>query len=419
MIRFRSVALVCASLIAVAALGACGKDLSKLKDQAIGLATKYKPQVESGLKTVTGLLDQAKTLPADLPVVGGLVQKLAGQKDNLVKLQGVLEGLPGQAEAAAKAGKEDDLKKLITTVDTEVGAGVKAAETVAAEGKNELQAAKAQATEATVKAAVAKLGELAPPLTAAIAKVDEKLAAWKAMPQDTLGLADVIKAAEDLEREGDATKVALDAAVVSDVPKAFDKDAAAGTALVEELTTRVTTATKKLETDIAALETKVAASSGPAPATPFAKALATGFEVKGNAQGVEAQLIAFVEDPARPVDKTTWFDFDRLTFASGSTNLDMEASKDQLANIVEILKAFPAAKLKLGGYTDNDGAADVNKKISQQRAESVVKALVDLGVAADRLEAEGYGPEFPVCPANDTPECKAQNRRIAVRVTAK
>ena len=36
-----------------------------------------------------------------------------------------------------------------------------------------------------------------------------------------------------------------------------------------------------------------------------------------------------------------------------------------------------------------------------------------------RLEAEGYGAEHPVCAANDTDECKAQNRRIALRVTAK
>jgi K(+)-stimulated pyrophosphate-energized sodium pump len=49
----------------------------------------------------------------------------------------------------------------------------------------------------------------------------------------------------------------------------------------------------------------------------------------------------------------------------------------------------------------------------------VVKELVALGVDAKRLAAEGYGPEYPVCAANDTDECKAQNRRIAVRVTAK
>jgi K(+)-stimulated pyrophosphate-energized sodium pump len=45
--------------------------------------------------------------------------------------------------------------------------------------------------------------------------------------------------------------------------------------------------------------------------------------------------------------------------------------------------------------------------------------LIKLGVAESRLAAEGYGSQYPVCPANDTPECRAKNRRIDVRVTAK
>lgn len=58
-------------------------------------------------------------------------------------------------------------------------------------------------------------------------------------------------------------------------------------------------------------------------------------------------------------------------------------------------------------------------KLSQQRAETVVNALVGMGTDKSRLSPEGYGSQHPVCPANDTEECKAKNRRIAVRVTAK
>ncbi len=62
--RVRSFTVVlCAGLFAVAALGACGKDLSKLKDQAMGLVTKYKPQVESGLKTVPTTCPSRSTTP--------------------------------------------------------------------------------------------------------------------------------------------------------------------------------------------------------------------------------------------------------------------------------------------------------------------------------------------------------------------
>jgi K(+)-stimulated pyrophosphate-energized sodium pump len=56
--------------------------------------------------------------------------------------------------------------------------------------------------------------------------------------------------------------------------------------------------------------------------------------------------------------------------------------------------------------------------ISQLRAENVMKAIIDLGVAADRMEAEGYGAQHPIA-SNDTEEGRAQNRRIALRFTAK
>lgn len=161
----------------------------------------------------------------------------------------------------------------------------------------------------------------------------------------------------------------------------------------------------------------VVAEPVPAQVMAFVHNLASGFELKGNADGVESSLVNFIESDAE-VDKTTWFNFDRLTFTTGSAQLDMDKSRDQLVNIAEIMKAFPDAKLKIGGYTDNTGDAEANLKLSQDRADAVTAALVDLGVAADRLAAEGYGEEHPVA-ENDTEEGRAQNRRIAVRVTAK
>jgi outer membrane protein OmpA-like peptidoglycan-associated protein len=75
-------------------------------------------------------------------------------------------------------------------------------------------------------------------------------------------------------------------------------------------------------------------------------------------------------------------------------------------------------KLKLGGYTDNVGDPAANLKLSQERADSVMGALVKLGVAPDRLAAEGYGEQFPVGD-NATPEGRAMNRRISMRVAEK
>ncbi len=176
-------------------------------------------------------------------------------------------------------------------------------------------------------------------------------------------------------------------------------------------------ALKALTGQAQALETAVQQAAQARAA--FEKQLSTGFSLKGNVTGIEAQLVSFIEDAAKPVDKTTWFNFDRLNFKTGSAEVDMDTSKDQLVNMAEILKAYPKVTLKIGGYTDNQGKADANKKLSAARAEAVAKALVDLGAAKARVDPEGYGAEHPVCAANDTDECRAQNRRIAVRVKEK
>ncbi|MFN3316469.1 MAG: OmpA family protein, partial [Raineya sp.] len=70
--------------------------------------------------------------------------------------------------------------------------------------------------------------------------------------------------------------------------------------------------------------------------------------------GIESKLLNFIKDSTKVVDKTTWFDFDRLLFETGSTQLKPE-SQEQLENIVKILKAFPQTEIKIGGYTDNVG----------------------------------------------------------------
>ena len=147
------------------------------------------------------------------------------------------------------------------------------------------------------------------------------------------------------------------------------------------------------------------------------KKLPDGTVINIGENSVENRLISFIEDDSREVDRTTWFSFDRLYFETGKSSLKPE-SKGQLENIVAIMKAYPQVKIKLGGYTDSTGDAAANKRLSTDRAVNAMKELATLGVPADRMEAEGYGTEHPVAP-NDTPEGRAQNRRIDVRVTTK
>ncbi|MFV0607440.1 MAG: DUF937 domain-containing protein [Niabella sp.] len=150
--------------------------------------------------------------------------------------------------------------------------------------------------------------------------------------------------------------------------------------------------------------------------------LPDGVTMKVGENSTEAKLYNFLSDANVAVDTVDkgkgWITLDRVYFETGKSVLT-SASQSQLKNIAAILKNYPNAKVKMGGYTDNTGSEDVNIKISGERAKIAASELVKLGANAANVESEGYGPQHPVCPANDTPECMAQNRRVDIRVAAK
>lgn len=149
----------------------------------------------------------------------------------------------------------------------------------------------------------------------------------------------------------------------------------------------------------------------------FNRKLADGVQLNVPENGIENKLVMFIEDKGKPVDKTTWFSFDRLLFDTGKATLQPQ-SQEQLKNIAAIMKAYPQVEIKLGGYTDNVGDPKANLKLSTDRANAVMAELVKMGVAAKRVAAEGYGDQHPVAD-NNTEEGRQQNRRIDVRVTKK
>ena len=161
--------------------------------------------------------------------------------------------------------------------------------------------------------------------------------------------------------------------------------------------------------------------SNSAPATALGnmapRTLRDGTTITFPERGVEGRLLVFIQDPNRAPDNTTWFDFDRLLFDTGSATLQPQ-SQEQLQNIAAILKANPNVHLKIGGYTDNMGSPEDNLKLSQERANNVMHELILLGVNPDRLTAKGYGEEHPVAD-NSTEDGRALNRRISMLVTQK
>lgn len=133
--------------------------------------------------------------------------------------------------------------------------------------------------------------------------------------------------------------------------------------------------------------------------------------------GVESRLLAFVQDPKAKPTATTWFYTDQLSFATGSATLK-PGSQAEIDNIAAILANCPSVNMTIAAFTDNEGTAEANLRLSRNRANSVVAQLVAKGVSPDRLVAEGHGEEYPVAD-NGTAEGRAQNRRVAMRVTQK
>ncbi|MBB1284841.1 OmpA family protein [Flavisolibacter sp. BT320] len=135
--------------------------------------------------------------------------------------------------------------------------------------------------------------------------------------------------------------------------------------------------------------------------------------------GVEDQLVTCLNDAACTPGTERWFDFDNINFETGSARLT-DSSQVQVQNIAAILKAYPKAKIKIGGYTDSTGNAADNKRLSQQRADAVLNAIKAAGAnAAQLVGAEGYGSEFAKMPATASDEERKTDRRIAVQLREK
>lgn len=79
--------------------------------------------------------------------------------------------------------------------------------------------------------------------------------------------------------------------------------------------------------------------------------------------------------------------------------------------VVKMMTDHPELKFSVEGHTDSDGEEVFNKKLSESRANAVVDVMKKLGIDANRLTAKGHGESKPLS-TNDTPEGKAQNRRV-------
>lgn len=112
----------------------------------------------------------------------------------------------------------------------------------------------------------------------------------------------------------------------------------------------------------------------------------------------------------------------KVTFSSGilfptnGTTLDAQARKD-LTGFATSLINNPETNVQIFGFTDDTGTMAVNQRVSDGRANAVKNYLVNSGVAASRLTAEGI-PMTDYVASNATAEGRAQNRRVEIYITA-
>ena len=79
--------------------------------------------------------------------------------------------------------------------------------------------------------------------------------------------------------------------------------------------------------------------------------------------------------------------------------------------VVKMMTDHPELNFSVEGHTDSDGESASNQKLSEARAKAVTETMINAGISADRLSSKGYGETKPMT-SNDTPEGKAQNRRV-------
>jgi outer membrane protein OmpA-like peptidoglycan-associated protein len=84
--------------------------------------------------------------------------------------------------------------------------------------------------------------------------------------------------------------------------------------------------------------------------------------------------------------------------------------------VASVLTDNPNIHIRIEGHTDSVGSEERNEELSQQRAQSVLDALVSRGVSASRMEAVGFGQRQPM-ESNDTEEGRQQNRRVEIHIT--
>ncbi len=144
----------------------------------------------------------------------------------------------------------------------------------------------------------------------------------------------------------------------------------------------------------------------------------TGFTLKGNGNGAEGEM-RFIKNIRIAKGGVKYYDrvmqdgkiiANGIRFDVNKTTLRPE-SMGPINKIYKLMTKKPELKFSIEGHTDSDGDDASNQTLSEGRAKVVMDKLVEMGISKDRLSSKGWGESKPIA-GNDTPEGKANNRRV-------
>lgn len=130
-------------------------------------------------------------------------------------------------------------------------------------------------------------------------------------------------------------------------------------------------------------------------------------KLEGNEKMVQNLTLTPLEKGEKIVLNNIFFAFDKFTL--------FDESKPELNYVANILKKDEDIVVEISGHTDSKGADAYNQRLSQNRANTVAKYLIDQGVAKERLKIVGYGESNPT-ETNETEEGRSKNRRVEFKI---
>lgn len=132
-------------------------------------------------------------------------------------------------------------------------------------------------------------------------------------------------------------------------------------------------------------------------------------EAQARAAALEAQL---ADLSAKKTERGMVITLGDVLFGTDKANLTADGL-GTARKLAEVLTKNPQRTVLIEGFTDSTGSAAHNLELSQRRAESVRNALLEMGIARERIATRGYGVAYPVAP-NDSAANRQLNRRVEI-----